>query len=101
YLSATCQCTIYHFLPHFLIGLWLCTKPSLHKDRFVDHFSRFVAISLRGLPSFVWGLVVLMVFYGWLAWFPPGRLSLEADLYVKSPAFRPYTHLLTLDALLN
>ena len=101
FFPATLELTIYIFIPVILIGLWLGTKAAVHKDRFVDHFSRFVAISLRGLPSFVWGLVVLMVFYGWLAWFPPGRLSLEADLYVKSPAFRPYTHLLTLDALLN
>src|SRR5438128_3268897 len=101
FFPATLELTIYIFIPVVLIGLWLGTKAAVHKDRFVDHFSRFVAISLRGLPSFVWGLVVLMVFYGWLAWFPPGRLSLEADLYVKSPAFRPYTHLLTLDALLN
>src|SRR5213596_245094 len=101
FFPATLELTSYIFIPVVLIGLWLGTKAAVHKDRFVDHFSRFVAISLRGLPSFVWGLVVLMVFYGWLAWFPPGRLSLEADLYVKSPAFRPYTHLLTLDALLN
>jgi peptide/nickel transport system permease protein len=67
----------------------------------VDHFSRLFAISLRGMPSFVWGLILLMVFYGWLNWFPPGRLSLEADLFTQSPQFRSYTHLMTVDALLN
>lgn len=101
FFPATLELTFYMFIPIILIGLWLGTKAAVHKDRFVDHFSRFFAISLRGLPSFVWGLVVLMVFYGWLNWFPPGRLSLEADLFVRSDAFKHYTHLLTVDALLN
>jgi peptide/nickel transport system permease protein len=101
FFPATLELTFYIFIPVMLIGLWLGTKAAVHKDHLVDHLSRVFAISLRGLPSFVWGLVMLMVFYGWLNWFPPGRLSLEADLFVKSPEFRPYTHLLTLDALLN
>src|SRR5947199_3627363 len=62
FFPATLELTIYIFIPVVLIGLWLGTKAAVHKDRFVDHFSRFVGISLRGLPSFVWGLVVLMVF---------------------------------------
>lgn len=97
----TLELTIYMFIPIILIGLWLGTKAAVHRDRFVDHFARFFAISLRGLPSFVWGLIVLMLFYGWLNWFPPGRLSLDADIYVRSGQFRTYTHLLTVDALLN
>jgi ABC-type dipeptide/oligopeptide/nickel transport system permease component len=101
FFPATLELTLYMFVPIVFIGLWLGTKAAVHKDRLVDHFSRVFAISLRGLPSFVWGLIVLMVFYGWLNWFPPGRLSLAADLYVHSGAFRHYTHLLTLDALLN
>jgi peptide/nickel transport system permease protein len=53
------------------------------------------------LPSFVWGLVILMLFYGSLNWFPPGRLSLDADLFVRAGQFQAYTGLMTLDALLN
>ncbi len=101
FFPATLELTIYIFVPVVLIGVWLGTQAGVHKDRFVDHFSRLFAISLRGMPSFVWGLILLMVFYGWLNWFPPGRLSLEADLFTKSPEFHPYTHLLTVDALLN
>ncbi|OLC31181.1 MAG: peptide ABC transporter permease [Armatimonadetes bacterium 13_1_40CM_64_14] len=101
FFPATLELTIYIFVPVVLIGVWLGTQAAVHKDRFVDHFSRLFAISLRGMPSFVWGLILLMVFYGWLNWFPPGRLSLEADLFTKSPQFHSYTHLLTVDALLN
>jgi ABC-type dipeptide/oligopeptide/nickel transport system permease component len=101
FFPATLELTIYIFVPVVLLGVWLGTQAGVHKDRFVDHASRLFAISLRGMPSFVWGLLLLMVFYGWLNWFPPGRLSLEADLFTKSPEFHPYTHLLTVDALLN
>jgi peptide/nickel transport system permease protein len=101
FFPATLELTLYIFVPVVLVGVWLGTQAAVHKDRFVDHFSRLFAISLRGMPSFVWGLILLMVFYGWLNWFPPGRLSLEADLFTKSPQFHSYTHLLTVDALLN
>jgi peptide/nickel transport system permease protein len=101
FFPATLELTLYIFVPVILIGVWLGTQAAVHRDRFVDHFSRLFAISLRGMPSFVWGLILLMVFYGWLNWFPPGRLSLEADLFTQSPQFHSYTHLLTVDALLN
>jgi len=101
FFPATLELTIYLFVPIIVIGIWMGTKAAVHKDQFVDHFSRIFAISLRGLPSFVWGLIVLMLTYGWLNWFPPGRLSLDADLFVHSPQFQRYTHLMTVDALLN
>src|SRR2546422_373430 len=40
-------------------------------------------------------------YWTWLKQFPPGRLSLDADLFVKSPEFHRYTRLMTVDALLN
>lgn len=101
FFPATLELTFYMFVPIIVIGLWLGTTAAVHKDRFMDHFSRFFAISLRGMPSFVWGLIVLMVFYGRLNWFPPGRLSIDAELFVNSGAFRQYTHLMSIDALLN
>jgi len=101
FFPATLELTVYMFVPIILIGLWLGTKAAVHKDKAIDHFSRFFAISLRGLPSFVWGLIVLMVFYGWLNWFPPGRLSLDADTFVRTSEFHRYTRLMTVDALLN
>src|SRR2546430_13203383 len=73
FFPATLELTVYIFIPVVLIGLWLGPKAAVHKDRVGDQFSRFVAISLRGLPSFVWGLVVLMGFSGWLGGFSPGR----------------------------
>ncbi|MGH2373219.1 MAG: ABC transporter permease, partial [bacterium] len=45
--------------------------------------------------------LILMLFYGRFNWFPPGRLSLEADLFVRSGEFHAYTGFMTVDALLN
>jgi peptide/nickel transport system permease protein len=52
-------------------------------------------------PTFVFGLLVLMIFYANLQWFPPGRLSDTYNRVVLSPEFHRYTSLLTFDALLN
>jgi peptide/nickel transport system permease protein len=101
FFPSTLELSLYAFVPIMLAGVWLGTAAAVHRGKLIDHLSRFFSISFRSLPSFVWGLVILMVFYGRLAWFPPGRLSLEADLFVRSGAFRTYTGMTTVDALLN
>ncbi len=102
FFPATLELTFYAFVPIMLIGVWLGTAAAVHRDRLIDHLSRVFSISFRSLPSFVWGLLILMVFYGRFNWFPPGRMSLEADLFVRDPSkFQVHTHLLTVDALLN
>jgi ABC-type dipeptide/oligopeptide/nickel transport system permease component len=54
------------------------------------------------LPSFWLGLILLMIFYGYFRDFlPPGRLSVTNDILIHSPAFISYTHLNTIDAILN
>ena len=52
-------------------------------------------------PTFVFGLLLLMVFYANLQWLPPGRISDEYARVVALPSFQHYTSLLTFDALLN
>jgi peptide/nickel transport system permease protein len=101
FFPATMELAFYAVLPIIIIGVWLGTKSAVHRDRAIDHFSRLFAIGGQSLPSFVWGLILLMVFYGALRLLPPGRLALEANLYVLSPEFQRYTHLVTIDALLN
>lgn len=101
FFPATLELTFYSFIPISIIGVWLGTAAAVHRDRMVDHVSRVLSIAFRSLPSFVWGLLILMTLYGRLNWFPPGRLSLEADLFVRSSQFHRYTYLMTVDALLN
>jgi len=101
FFPPTLELTFYAFIPTMLIGVWLGTAAAVHRDGLIDHLSRVLSISFRSTPSFVWGLVLLMVFYGRLNWFPPGRLSLDADLFVRSGQFHAFTGFMTLDAVLN
>lgn len=101
FFPTTLELTLYAFVPIMVLGIWLGSAAAVHRDRMLDHVSRIFSISARSLPSFVWGLLILMVFYGRLNWFPPGRLSLDADLFVRSGQFHAYTGFMTFDALLN
>jgi len=101
YFPATLELGAYSFACILALGIWLGTQSAVHKDRLLDHVSRFTSISGASLPTFVWGLLLLMVFYGHFGWFPPDRLSLAAGLFVRSPGFHPHTGLMTIDALLN
>jgi peptide/nickel transport system permease protein len=52
-------------------------------------------------PTFVFGLLVLMIFYANLDWFPPGRLSNQFNQQILQPDYNQFTRLVTIDALLN
>jgi ABC-type dipeptide/oligopeptide/nickel transport system permease component len=102
------------FLPHtvelglfaapliILIGIWLGSVSAVHRDKPVDHLTRFMAIIGWSLPTFWFGLILLMVFYGYFqGLFPPEILSYETQVYVESAEFVRYTRMNTIDALLN
>jgi len=101
FFPATLELGLYAFACILTFGIWLGTASAVHRDKLIDHISRFTSISGYSLPTFVWALLLLMVFYGQLGWFPPGRLSLEADQFVRSGQFHVYTGLMTVDAALN
>jgi len=101
FFPATLELSIVSFIPILVIGVYFGVLSAVYKDRWLDHVTRFVAITGYSLPSFVLGLLLLMVFYGRLQLFPPGRYSLDVDLLVHGDAFRHFTGLLTLDTLLN
>ena len=101
FFPATFELTVLSFIPIMVVGVYFGVLSAVHRDKFIDHFTRFVAITGYSLPSFVLGLLLLMVFYGKLHWFPPGRYTLETDMLVHSDSFRHWTGLLTFDCLLN
>lgn len=84
-----------------LLGVWLGTTAAVKKDLPVDHGVRIFAIVGYSLPTFWLGLILLMFFYGYLGIFPPGTLSNESRDMLYDPSFRRFTHLLTIDAILN
>ncbi|MBB6063087.1 peptide/nickel transport system permease protein [Thermosipho japonicus] len=97
----TIELALYAFIPVIAVGIWLGVTAAVNRDKFIDHFIRIFAIVGWSLPDFVFGLIILMIFYSVLGWFPPGTLSDWADSIVKSDSFHKITHLLTIDSLLN
>ena len=79
FFPATLELALLSFIPILFLGLWLGTLSAVHKDGPIDHLSRFVAITGHSLPSFVLGLLLLMVFYGKLKLFPPKTSSTNPD----------------------
>jgi peptide/nickel transport system permease protein len=101
-LPATLELAIFAVPVIVLTGIFLGTKAATHKDRPLDHGTRVVAILGWSLPSFWLGLILLMIFYGLFRGFlPPLRLSTQIGIFVDSSAFIRYTHINTIDAILN
>jgi len=101
YLPATLELAQGCFTPIMVVGTWLGIEAAIHYDKFIDESARVFSIIGYSFPTFVFGLLVLMVFYADLQWFPPGRLSLWANQVVTSPDFHISTGMYTVDALLN
>lgn len=97
----TLDLTLWAVLPVILIGIWLGVQAAVHHNGFIDQAARIFSIVGASFPTFVFGLLMLMIFYANLHWFPPGRLSDWASQIVSSDQFHHYTGLLTLDSLLN
>lgn len=97
----TLDLTIWAVGPIVLIGIWLGVQAAVHHNGFIDQAGRVFSIVGTSFPTFVFGLLVLMIFYANLQWFPPGRLTDEFSRQVYEGALHRYTYLLTIDALLN
>jgi peptide/nickel transport system permease protein len=101
YFPATLELALWSFAPIMVIGTWLGVQAAIHHDSFIDQSARVFSIIGYSFPTFVFGLLVLMIFYADLQWFPPGRLSVWASQVVSSPGFHAYTGMYTVDGLLN
>lgn len=101
FLPASAELTLWSIVPLFWLGIQMGILSAVHHNKWIDHLTRIFSIVGWSLPTFVFGLMVLMIFYAQLNWFPAGRLSDWADRIVSSGQFTSYTGMNTLDALLN
>lgn len=97
----TLDLTLWAIGPVILVGIWLGVQAAVHHNGIIDQAARIFSIVGTSFPTFVFGLLMLMIFYANLQWFPPGRLSTEFQQVVNSDEFRTFTNLLTIDSLLN
>ncbi len=100
-LPATVELALFASLPMVGAGIWLGVQAAVNHNKFIDQILRVNSIIGWSIPIFVFALIVMMIFYAKLEWFPPGRLSDQAHRIVLSDEFRRYTQLNTIDSLLN
>ena len=100
-LPATAELALWAAIPMIGIGIWLGVMAAVKHNKPTDQVLRVFSIIGWSIPTFVFGLLVLMLFYARLGWFPPDRLSEWAVREVLSPDFTRYTQMNTIDAILN
>ncbi len=98
---ATAELVVLAFIPSFLGAVWLGTRAGANHNKVVDHIIRFFTVLGWSFPTFVFGLIMLMLFYGFLDWLPPGRLSQWAMTDVGSTDFIRYTGANLIDSVMN
>jgi peptide/nickel transport system permease protein len=98
---ATLELALWSAIPIIWVGIKLGVISATHQNKFIDQITRIVSIVGWSFPTFVFGLLMLMIFYARLDWFPAGRLSEWASQITSSGAFNSYTGMNTVDALLN
>jgi peptide/nickel transport system permease protein len=62
-LPWTVELALYSIVPVVFVGVWLGVIAAVNRDKFLDHFVRIFAVVGWSFPDFVFGLIVLMVFY--------------------------------------
>lgn len=100
-LPATLELAIWSMIPVIGFGIWIGVKAALNHNKLFDQVARVFAILGWSFPTFVFALLLLLVFYARLGWFQPGRLSTAFSQEVLKPGFNQYTRMMTVDSLLN
>jgi peptide/nickel transport system permease protein len=98
---ATAELLLASMVPCVGLSLILGSLAARYRGMFPDHLIRVSGFLGWAVPSFILGLILMNVFYAWLGWFPPGRLSVWAGSVVHSDQYRSFTGMYTVDALLN
>ena len=66
YFPITLELNLFTMPIIILLGIWLGTISGIYRDTWVDHLTRIFAIIGWSLPTFLFALIILMVFYGYL-----------------------------------
>jgi peptide/nickel transport system permease protein len=85
------------------LGIWLGTVSGIHRNSWIDHTTRIFAIVGWSLPTFLFALLLLMIFYGYFQWFAPGVLSDRMTMFILNhpEQFTRYTGMYTVDGVLS
>ena len=103
YFPITLELNLFSSPLIIIIGIWLGTQAGIHRNTYIDHSARIFAITGWSLPTFLFALIMLMIFYGYFDLFPPGILSDDLAMFIREnpDQFRQYTRMYTIDGILN
>ncbi|MEF3280773.1 MAG: ABC transporter permease [Elusimicrobiota bacterium] len=101
YLPATIELALFSIIPIFLIGNFLGLISALKQGLWIDKTVRFFSSFFYSMPSFIIGIMLLLIFYGILGIFEPQRYSVETDIIISSGKFIRYTNFMLIDSILN
>jgi peptide/nickel transport system permease protein len=99
FFPATLELALASLVIALALGIPLGVLAAVRKDGLFDHLSRLGALLGIAFPVFWVGIVLLLIFYFKLGWFPSsGRV--DPEILLQYPV-RTGTGLLTIDALLS
>lgn len=103
YFPVTLEMNLFAAPIVIIFGIWLGSVSGIHRDTWIDHTTRIFAIVGWSLPTFLFALVLLMVFYGYFQMFSPGVLSDPLTMYIidNPDQYTAYTGMYTIDGILN
>lgn len=77
FFPATIELATLALIVAILVGIPLGVLSAVYRNSPIDHFSRVLSLIGVSMPVFWLGLVLLLIFYYKLGWFPePGRLDI-------------------------
>ena len=94
-LTATAELAIVAGLIAIALGISMGTFAARRRDKWQDQVTRVVAVSGASMPTFVFGILMLIIFWAGLGWFPVGRSDTEIWASIAHP-----TGLYTVDSIL-
>jgi ABC-type dipeptide/oligopeptide/nickel transport system permease component len=94
-LAATAELAIAAGFIAVAIGISLGTFAARRRDRWPDQITRVLAVSGASMPTFWFAIIMLIVFWAGLGWFPIGRSDTTMWASIPHP-----TGLYTVDAIL-
>lgn len=69
----TLDLALWAVVPMLSVGIWLGIQAAVHQNGIIDQAARIFSIVGTSFPTFVFGLLMLILFYANLGWFMPAR----------------------------
>ena len=100
-LPASAELALFALFPIIGFGIWMGTRAALAKDTIVDQVIRVLSIIGWSLPTFVFAIWLLALFYGGFGLFGIGRVSTQFITEIAQGTIKTPTGFMTIDALIN